>query len=125
MSRQLAVLWGGVAAILVALSPWASAIADGLWHCAFKSLTGIPCPTCGTGRAALALARLDFGTALMHYPLPAIGWIAFVTCGLAALAMTLTGRTPPAVPSRLSTGARAALVLAVLSNWAYSIATGV
>jgi hypothetical protein len=93
--------------------------------CAFKSLTGIPCPTCGTVRAAVALAGFDVLGALRSYPLPALGWIVFIAGGLTAGALELAGRTPPAVPNRLPTWAKLAVVGAVLANWVYSIATGV
>ena len=125
MRRQVALLWGGVAALLIAISPWASQFAGGLWGCTFKSLTGIACPTCGTTRAAMALARFDVVTAMTHYPLPTVGWIVFLGGGLTAAAMTLIGWTPPEIPSRLPGWARAAVVAALLVNWVYAIATGV
>jgi len=125
MRRQIALLWGGVAAALIALSPWASELPGGLWGCTFKALTGFACPTCGTTRAALALARFDFSTALTHYPLPTLAWVVFLVGGLIAAAMALAGRTPPAIPSRLPDWARAAIAGALFLNWIYSIATGV
>jgi hypothetical protein len=125
MSRSIALWWGAVAAALIGLSPWAPDLAGNLWGCTFKALTGLACPTCGTTRAALALARFDVHTALTHYPLPALGWILFLGGGLAAAGMALAGRTPPAIPTRLPGWARAAVVSALLLNWAYSIATGV
>jgi hypothetical protein len=125
MRRQIALLWGTVAVLLVGASPWASFFGKFLWECRFKSWTGIPCPTCGTARAALALAQFDFASALTRYPLPTIAWLFLVGGGLAAGAMALLGRVPPSVPSRLPAWARAALVAAVVGNWMYSIATGV
>jgi hypothetical protein len=125
VSRQLAFLWGSVSLVLVGASPWAPLAGDALWSCTFKSWTGIPCPTCGTARAALALARLDVLGAFTRYPLPTIAWIFLIGGGFCAGAMALLGRTPPAIPSRLPAWGRAAVVAAVLANWMYSIATGV
>lgn len=124
MSRNVAYLWGGVVLALVALAPWAEALSAGLWPCTFKSLTGYACPTCGTTRAALLLARFDVVTALTHYPLPAVGWIGFVLGGLYSLGATLAGKTPPPVPTSLPGWARATVVAAIGLNWAYLIATG-
>lgn len=125
MRRQIALLWGGVAAALIALSPWAPQLSGSLWGCTFKAITGYACPTCGTTRAALALARFDFATALTHYPLPTLGWVVFLGGGLIAGAMALAGKSPPAIPSRLPNWVRATIVGALVLNWMYSIATGV
>jgi len=45
-----------------------------LWYfldlpCIPRTLTGIPCITCGLTRAWLAAFRLDFGTAFRQYPM--------------------------------------------------------
>jgi hypothetical protein len=125
MNREVAFYWGGASVMLVALSPLAPRLASGLWSCAFKSVTGLPCPTCGTVRAALALARLDLVGALTHYPLPTLGWIAFLGGGVVAFLLAASGRRFPAIPNRLPAWAKVALVVAVLLNWAYSIGTGV
>jgi hypothetical protein len=125
VNRQIALLWGAVAAVLVGASPWASALGDALWECTFKSWTGIPCPTCGTARAAILLARFDFLEALGRYPLPTLGWIFLVAGGFVAAAMALLGRELPSIPTRLPVWGRIAVLAAVLGNWAYSIATGV
>ena len=121
----MALCWGGISAGLVALSPLAPRLADGLWPCLFKSLTGFACPTCGAGRAALALARLDVVEALARYPLPTLGWIVFIGGGLVSLGMALLRRTPPPIPTRLPVAARVSVVVALILNWAYSVATGV
>jgi Protein of unknown function (DUF2752) len=125
MNRSVAFLWAGTVLVLVALSPWAPLVGDSLWACSFKSLTGLPCPTCGTTRAAIALARLDVLGALERYPLPAVCWILFIGGGVVAGAMALAGKTPPQIPSRLPVWARWTVAAVLLLNWVYSIATGV
>lgn len=121
MSRQTALLWGGVALALVALSPLAPYIVDGLWTCPFKSVTGVPCPTCGTARAALALSRGEVWHALTQYPLPSLAWILFVAGGFYSLWLGLTKRLPISLPKRLPVWARISIVVAVAANWIYSI----
>ncbi len=125
--RQLGLLWGGVALALALLSPLALRFAGGglPWKCHFKSLTGVPCPTCGTTRAALSLAELDPVHALVHYPLPTVAWILFVGGGLAAGFRAWRRLPLPEIPNRLPFWAKVAIVGVILANWAYSIATGV
>jgi Protein of unknown function (DUF2752) len=125
VSRSVAFVWGGTVVVLLVLSHWASLIGDSLWACTFKSWTGLPCPTCGTTRAAIALAHFDVLGALERYPLPAVGWILFMTGGAVAGVMALLGKTPPAIPNRLPLWARWGFVAVLLLNWMYSIATGV
>lgn len=125
MDRQLGLLWGAVAALLILASPLATTLPGGLMSCPFKGLTGIPCPTCGTTRAALALAHFEPVHALTHYPLPALGWILFLGGGLAAGWRAWRGLSLPRIPRRIPLWARLAFLGAVLFNWAYSIATGV
>ncbi len=124
-SRQLGLLWGGAALGLILASPLAPHFAGGLWSCLTKTWLGLPCPGCGTTRAALDLARLDFLHAFSHYPLPALAWTLFLLGGLTAGALTLAGRELPAPPRRLPAWAKITAVGAVLANWAYSLATGV
>lgn len=119
--RQLGLIWGAVAAILVALSPWAPELAAGLPGCPLFLLTGIPCPSCGTTRAALALARFDPLAALALNPLAAAGWIALVAGGLVAGAAALGGCGVDEPSGRLPLGWRLAMVLAALANWAWVI----
>lgn len=123
--RQLGLLWGGVALGLILLSPFALYLERAAGRCPFKAVTNVPCPTCGTTRSALALARLEPLEALVHYPLPTVVWVLFLAGGLVAGAMTLRRQPLPSLPRRMPVGWRVAVVAVVLLNWAYSIATGV
>lgn len=123
--RQLGLLWGGVALLIGALAPIGPMLAELTPRCLFKVWLGIPCPTCGTTRAALALARFDLVHALTHYPLQSLAWIAFLGGGLIAGALAWQRRPLPRLPRNLPLGARLAIVLTVLANWMYSIAHGV
>lgn len=109
---------------LLALSPWGERLAATLPACHFKALFGIPCLSCGTTRAALALARFELWQALVHYPLATLGWIFLIGGGLVAGVAALAGYGVPALPRRIPWWVRIGIILALLANWAYLIATG-
>lgn len=115
--------------LAVFLSPLVSRWAAWLPACPFRSLTGYPCPGCGTTRAALLLAGLEPLEALARYPLPALLWILFVVGGtvaglgallrwpLGSLGRRLRGDWPPWL--------RWSLVAALVANWLHALGTGV
>ena len=123
--RQLALLWGGVAAALVALSPLATRLATGLPACPVRSWLDLPCLTCGTTRAALALARFDPAAALAWSPLATVAWILLIGGGLAVGGMAVVDRPLPAARVRPTRSLRLALALLLLANWAYLVLAGV
>ncbi len=117
-TNRLALTWGAVALAAVLLAPLATKLAVGLPHCLFRDLTGLPCPTCGTAHAALALARLDLPGAFASNPLATLGALAFLLGGIAAATASLAGRSLR--EPRLSEPApRLAAFLAVAANWAW------
>ena len=122
--RQLGFLWGGVAALLIALSPLAPGIAAGLPGCPVRSLFDIPCPTCGTSRAALALSDFDLVGALAVNPLAALAWTVLIMGG--ALAGTLAAVDRPVKEPAWITSSpiRWLLATCVLVNWVYLILAG-
>jgi hypothetical protein len=116
--RRLGLIWGAVALAAAALVHFATPMAPLLPGCLFRELTGLPCPTCGTAHAALALARLDLPHALAFNPLATLGALVFLAGGVAAAAAFLAGR--PLTEPRLSGPApRSAALLAVTANWAW------
>jgi hypothetical protein len=121
--RQIAVLWGVAALATLLLRPFWLALASFLPACPFRAITGIPCPTCGTGHAALALLHGHFLAALTCNPLTSIAGVGFIAGGLIAPIWVLLHGRLPAVPAPLPRAARMAIVLALLANWAWVVAT--
>ena len=120
-ARQLGLLWGTVALLLVVLSPMAPALAASLTACPARSLLELPCPTCGATGAALALRNFDLRAALPASPLAALGWIGLVGGGLMAGLLASLGR-PLEEPAWIQASAtRWLLVAMVLANWIYLI----
>ena len=124
-SRQFGFLWGGVAAALVVLSPLARKLAGGLPACPLKTVSGVPCPGCGSTRAALALSELDLPAALAMNPLATAAWVVLVGGGLLAGALALSGRSVPDRIPPLSVKARLAAVAVLALNWLYLLRAGI
>lgn len=124
--RELRVLWGIVALAILALAPFGAELRRLIpFGCPFRALTGYPCPTCGATRSALLLSHFDFVGALSRFPLPTLAWVFLVGGGLLAGLSVLLRIDVPAPPQTLARWQAWLLVLALLANWAYSIATGV
>jgi hypothetical protein len=119
--RQLAWLWGAVAVSSLLLRPFWLALAPFVPDCPFRAITGIPCPTCGTTHAALALLNGRLGDAFSANPLAALAGIAFVAGGLLAPVWATFNWPVPEIPTPLPRWARAGIVAALLAGWAYVI----
>ncbi len=122
--RQFGFLWGGAALALILISPFGEFMTGALPACPMKTFVGLPCPGCGTTRAALALAHLDLVAAFELSPLAALAWTLFVAGGLLAGTFAALGRPVPQPPTRLPGWARVAVVTLVLVNWVYLITHG-
>ncbi|MCU0728152.1 MAG: DUF2752 domain-containing protein [Planctomycetes bacterium] len=113
--------WWAVALVLTwaALAATASALAPGYPLCAFRRLTGLPCPTCGTGRAVLLTAGGDPLGAFGLNPLMSLVGVLFVAESLARL---FFGRGLLPRPGAWWRFAPVVIVVAVALNWAYVLA---
>jgi hypothetical protein len=123
--RQLLWLWGAAAAGAVLLWPLLPRLAGLLPGCPFKRLTGLPCLSCGTTRAALSLLRGDFSAAFHFNPLSAALGIVFVAGGLLApvwalLRWPVPDALPAATPAR-----RAAGIALLLAAWGWQVIRGI
>lgn len=111
----------GAGAFLALSAPFWPLVARFLPPCLFRTLTGVPCPTCGTTHAFLALAHGDLAAALASNPL-----VVVASAGAAALAvfwaaLAALGKPLPrglaALETRWPRWLRLAAVLALAANW--------
>ena len=121
-------LWGSVLG--------ASALLGSLWlHaglptplCPLHAVTGLPCPTCGSTRAASALVHGDLAAAVAWNPLMTLVMIGAALYVLYA-AVVVIGNLPRlrwTPPSRSeSRGIRIGVILLIAINWGYLIWRGV
>ena len=95
-------------------------------RCAFKTITGLPCPTCGVTRTIIALSRGDVDRALFLNPLATIACAAgllYLLYAAAVLALRLP-RLRPAVSAAAARRVRIGAVAVLAANWLWLIATG-
>jgi hypothetical protein len=123
--RAAAYLWAAVAGAALLLAPFWSLATPLLPTCLFHAWTGLPCPGCGTTRAALALLDAEPLTALSFNPLAATGGALFLVGGLVAPVWVL-GRGPiPVLPTPLPLTIRVGAVALIAANWAYLLWAGI
>jgi hypothetical protein len=93
--------------------------------CAFRQLTGLPCPTCGATRSALSLAHGDLGAAWHRNPLMGVCYAGACGLNLYCLGILLFGfpRVRVAsVPSKVKRCLYLLIFVAIAANWIYLLA---
>lgn len=119
--RQLGLIWGGVALILLLALPLAPAFESRVPACPIKSHLDVPCLTCGGTRATVALAGLDAWEALSWNPLVALGLAGLVGGGLAVGGLALVDRAIALPVGGTMSRVRWLAITAVLANWFYLV----
>ena len=97
----------------------------GIRLCPLQRLFSVPCPTCGTSRAVIEIARGNVSNAFAIQPL--VCFVIFAGIPLAAICASAMGRRRVLNVARLLSRMPAtwtALALAVAANWAYVIVRG-
>ena len=95
-------------------------------QCAFHSLTGLPCPTCGATRAAYQFLHGHFAASFFFNPLAFLAYCTVIAFDLYAV-MVLMARAPRFRLKNFS-GAqklflRSLAIALLLGNWFYLLAT--
>ena len=119
--RRIALLWLTAVLSSLALRPLWLALAPNLRPCIFRSLTGIPCPTCGTTRAATAFLSGDLSGAFIANPLAALAGVVFVVGGIVAGIWAIARWPVPRTENPFPLWLRISLVGTIAANWAYLI----
>ena len=123
------VIWGLIAALGLAASvllPVDRLLSGAGYRCPLRAIVGVPCPTCGGTRAAVAMGRLRFGRAFAFNPLVAIGWCTaalFVPYAAIVVLWRKNRLRLADVTARDANVLRALVIGVVLANWAYVIAS--
>ena len=88
--------------------------------CVFRTVTGLPCPTCGTTRATLAFARGDMLSGVLYNPFVVTALAIGLT--LCAVQWGFGKRIEIAMSPRSKRFGWALVAVLFLTNWAYLIA---
>ena len=117
----MAWLWAVMAVSSLALRPFWLALAPLAPACPFRTITGIPCPSCGTTHAAVALLHGEVLTALAANPLATVAGVVFIAGGLLAPLWAALGWPMRKLPSPLPAWLRLGMVGLLAANWAWLI----
>jgi hypothetical protein len=121
---EFGIIYGGIA-LLALFAGWFLPVFALAPSCVFKSLTGVPCPTCGATRSIVFLSQGDFVSAFTMNPLIA-------ACALSAVIylpysfFTLVFNRPRigvALSEKEKDRIRTTILLLVLVNWLYLVIT--
>jgi len=90
--------------------------------CWFRHSLGVPCPTCGATRSALALAHGNIGLAFHTNPLMCLaylGVLVFDLYALAVLVFRMKRLRLERIPLQVQRVLRVIVVSVVIGNWIY------
>ena len=117
----LAGAWAAAAVAALALRPVVPALAPFAPECWLRAATGVPCATCGSTHAAVALAQGRWLDALAANPLAALGAALLLAGGLAAPLWLAAGGRVPQLPRVLPLPWRLAAGAMLAGNWLFVV----
>ncbi len=93
--------------------------------CAFKAVTGLPCPTCGSTRALGRLFSFDLAGAVSMNPLATLAAALVAVWAIVDLVLLPQRRALSLeVGPRLAWGLRIAAITLFVGNWVYLLVAG-
>jgi hypothetical protein len=119
---EFGILYGFIALIALCAGRFLPNLAF-LPSCAFRGLTGMPCPTCGATRSVVHLAHGNIIASVAMNPLVAVFFFAAILYLLYSL-ITFAFSFPRLCITLIDTekdALRAAAVVVIVVNWAYLI----
>jgi hypothetical protein len=121
---EFGVIYGVIALIILGVAGWPPilSLAPG---CVFKTLTGIPCPTCGSTRSLVHLSHGDIVPAFFMNPLVTLAMVTTVLYFLISL-ITLAFDLPRIrcmLTDKEKSIVKAAAVTLLLAQWSYLMKT--
>ena len=94
--------------------------------CVFKTVTGYPCPTCGTTRSVFHLLHFDIVTAFLYNPLFFLGGIVFGIWVIYGFYMLFSRKKVEVTFTKNeSRFLKWGIFLLFILNWLYLIAAGI
>ena len=123
--RQLLGLWAAAAGGALLLFPLLPRLLRWVPGCPFKKMTGLPCLSCGTSRAALSLLGGDFASAFHFNPLASTAGVAFLAGVLLAPLWLLLRLPVPDVLPEPTPAWRAAGIAFLLAAWGWQVVRGI
>jgi hypothetical protein len=94
--------------------------------CVFKTITGYPCPTCGSTRIMSSLINLDMVSAFGWNPLLFLGGITFITWVFYGFYMLFSGKKIQVIfTKKEGLYLRLGLITLFILNWIYLAIAGV
>jgi len=117
---EFGIIYGAIA-IIALCAVWLLPVLSIAPSCAFKMLTGIPCPTCGSTRSVVHLANGDIFAAFMMNPLMTASFlisILFFLYGIIALLLNLP-RSKFLLTKKEGAAARFCAVALLIVQWVY------
>jgi hypothetical protein len=119
--------WVALIGLVLGLGAWMATflqpVAELLPGCAFKSLTGFACATCGLTRCVMALGRWDWTSAFHWYPAAAVLAALWPALAFWDLRRAWRGASYPRLPA--SRAARVSAWVLLLAVWALQVARGI